>query len=306
MRRFITEIRKLDGSDYPQKMLYQIVLCVQFHLETLGFIWKLLDQDKFKDIRFTLDNVMKIRTANGIGIRVKKADIISKTDEDIMWSKGVLGTDSPEQILFTVLYVVGLNCALQAGKEHRFLRSIPFNSQFCYLYNDQGIRYIRYTEDIGLKTNCGGLKHRKIDPKVVDIYPVPNSRRCPVTIIDKYLSLLPQARVCNAFYLQLLRSFDQNCWFQDQAVGINKLQKVVKILCDRAGLPGYYTNHSLRATCATRLYHCQFEEQLIQEVTGHRSTAVCSYKRTCLNNVSMQVFVLMITLVTIMTLTNLL
>ena len=28
MKRFITEIRKLDGSDFPAKTLYQIVVCV--------------------------------------------------------------------------------------------------------------------------------------------------------------------------------------------------------------------------------------------------------------------------------------
>ena len=116
MRRFITEVRKLDGSDFPPKTLYQIVLCVQFHLETLGFNWKIIDEETFKEIRFTLDNVMKMRTSLGVGISVKKADIITKMDEDILWSKGVLGTDSPEKLLFTVLYVVGLNCAFVRRK----------------------------------------------------------------------------------------------------------------------------------------------------------------------------------------------
>ena len=115
----------------------------------------------------------------------------------------------------------------------------------------------------------------------MDIYPVPDSSRCPVAIIDKYLSLIPQARSSVAFYLQPLKYYDQTCWYQDVPVGINKLQKVVKIICERGGLPGYYTNHSLRATAATRLYHCNLDEQVIQEVTGHRSLAVHSYKRTC-------------------------
>ena len=88
--------------------------------------------------------------------------------------------------------MIGLNCALQAGKEHHQLRAI--NSLFTYLFDDNGVRFIRYKGDIGYKTNKGGLKHRKVDPKVVDIYPVQNSVRCPVGIIDKYLSLLPQGR----------------------------------------------------------------------------------------------------------------
>ena len=280
MRHFITEIRKLDGSDYPPKTLYQIVLCVQFHLETLGFSWKIIDDDMFKEIRFTLDNVMKMRTVAGVGITVRKADIITKTDEDILWSKGVLGTDCPEQLLNTVLYVVGLNCALRAGKEHRKLRSIPFSSQFTFMHDDQGTRFIRYQEDIGLKTNKGVLKHRKLDPKIVDIYPI-NTKRCPVGIIEKYLSLLPTGRVTQAFYLQPLKFYYDTCWYQDSPVGINKLQKVVKVICERGGLPGYYTNHSLRAAAATRPYQENFDEQVIAEVTGHRSNVIRTYKRTC-------------------------
>ena len=43
-------------------------------------------------------------------------------------------------------------------------------------------------------------------------------------------------------------------------------------MCKKAGIVGYYTNHSLRATAATRLQHHNIEEQQIMERTGHRST----------------------------------
>ena len=52
-------------------------------------------------------------------------------------------------------------------------------------------------------------------------------------------------------------------------------------MCKAAGIPGYRTNHSLRATSATRLYAAGTDEQLIMERTGHRSIkGVRSYKRT--------------------------
>ena len=60
------------------------------------------------------------------------------------------------------------------------------------------------------------------------------------------------------------------------------LGKVVQELCQAAGLPsgGFRSNHSLRASAATRLYNCCVDEQLIKETTGHSSDAVRSYKRT--------------------------
>ena len=52
-------------------------------------------------------------------------------------------------------------------------------------------------------------------------------------------------------------------------------------LCKSAGILGFKTNHSLRATTATRLHQSGIDEQLIMERTGHQSTeGVRSYKRT--------------------------
>ena len=93
---FITEVKKMNGTDFLGKTLYDIPICVQFHLKTLGYSWKLLNSEGFKDVKFTLDNIMKKGTASGIGISIKKANILSSTDEDYLWSLDFLGTHSPE------------------------------------------------------------------------------------------------------------------------------------------------------------------------------------------------------------------
>ena len=50
-------------------------------------------------------------------------------------------------------------------------------------------------------------------------------------------------------------------------------------MCTLAGLKGNFTNHLGKVTCATRLFHNNFDEQLIMRQTGHRSNAVRAYKR---------------------------
>ena len=56
---------------------------------------------------------------------------------------------------------------------------------------------------------------------------------------------------------------------------------MVQDMCTQAGIPGHKTNHSLRATKATHLYHAGIDAQLIMERTGHHSIdGVRSYKRT--------------------------
>ena len=52
-------------------------------------------------------------------------------------------------------------------------------------------------------------------------------------------------------------------------------------MCSKAGIKGFHTNHSLRATSATRLFCAGTDEQLIMKRTGHQSVdGVRSYKRT--------------------------
>jgi integrase len=140
---------------------------------------------------------------------------------------------------------------------------------------------LRYTEDIS-KNHQGGIKQKNINAKIVDAYAnEANPERCIVRLYEKYVFLCPPQgkRPADAFYLRPLTKPQQNQWFSNAAVGINKLTSVIKDLCQRAGLGGFRSNHSLRATAATRLYD-KFDEKTVCETTGHRSLAVREYERT--------------------------
>ena len=109
---------------------------------------------------------------------------------------------SPEVLINTVVVMLGLSCALRAGEEHRALQSPPVNSQFEFLYHYNGQLYFKYKEDVGNKTNKGGIKQCKLEPKEVYVYQTIDSSHCSVCIINYYLGLLPEKRTCKAFYLQ--------------------------------------------------------------------------------------------------------
>ncbi len=67
---FVSEVKKIDGSDYPPKTIYELVISVQMYLESKGIFWKLLDEKDsvFQKMRCTVDNVMKERAATGMGV----------------------------------------------------------------------------------------------------------------------------------------------------------------------------------------------------------------------------------------------
>ena len=145
----------------------------------------------------------------------------------------------------------------------------------------EGRRVLRYSQDTA-KNHQGGLKDYGKARKVVDAYEnLSNPDRCPVRIYEEYLRLCPQPLdSLKAFYLRPLSKPTQDVWFSHSPVGRHTLADTVASICREGGLSGYRTNHSLRSSAATRLYDAEVDEQLIQEITGHRSNDVRGYKRT--------------------------
>ena len=100
-------------------------------------------------------------------------------------------------------------------------------------------------------------------------------------LFAQYRGKCQKKRINNVFYLQPLQKPTDDCRFSVRALGHYSLGSTVARLCKKAGIPGFKTNHSLRATAATRLYQAGLDEQLVMERTGHRSSeGVRSYKRT--------------------------
>ena len=57
------------------------------------------------------------------------------------------------------------------------------------------------------------------------------------------------------------------------------LHRLLVSMFDDAGLNKKVVNHSGRVYCCSTLYNSGFEEQDVMQRSGHRSTAVRTYKR---------------------------
>ena len=280
---FINKIKRADGEDYPPNMVYSIIVMLQLFFEKKGKMWKLLDGKIFNSVRNTVDNIMKHQSMERIAQKVKRSEPISITDEEEMWDFGILGEESPECLRNTVMYLIGLTFVLRGGKEHRSLRNPHFNPQIIVKTSDKsGRKFLEYTEDMVSKTNQGRLSGRKLTPKVVKAFGNPNPQRDIVRLYQKYVSLCPPEPKSDALYKYgICESKHRPCqWFSDKPLGINAISKCVPNLMTQAGKSGNYTNHSLRVTAATRMFENGIEEQLVKEKTGHKSDAICAYKRT--------------------------
>ena len=167
---------------------------------------------------------------------------------------------------------------LRGGQEHRDLRVEQFyrfpNEE---VYDDS--TYYQYVEN-GSKNYQGRFIEVGGRNKIVKAYSQPGSYRCPVKILDIYLSKLPPHP--KAFYLQWMPKTPEpgKPWYKVTPVGVNPLKNMMPKICQLAGI-SRYTNHSLRATATTRMFNSGINEKVIAEFSGHKNShALRQYERT--------------------------
>ena len=279
LSRFIREVRRIDGYDFPPNSIREIIIMIQMYLQQSGIYWKLFDDPEFSTLHNIVDNTMKERMAKGMGVR-SSCEIISLAQEEIMFKSGALGKGNPEQLLRTVIYMLGLHLALRGGVEHLRLRRPGFESQIVSDIDEKsGKEILVYPKDPFQKNNQGGLTSRQ-NNKIVRVFPASDISRCPMRLYLKYIRLLPENKSCGKLYLRPRPKFSPSVWYCDQPYGKNKVSGAVKKLCEIAKIEGKYSNHSLRATSASRMFQHNVSEQVIKEITGHKSDCVRTYKRT--------------------------
>ena len=248
---FVLEIRRHDGERYPPASLYQLCCGLLHHLHAAGRAEvNIFEQAEFHMFHTTLDSEMKCLSSTGQYIHKRQAEPITVKDESLLWELGLLGTTSPTVLLHTLVYIVGLYFTLRSGSEHRWLRYTPVQIQL--IEKSHSHPYLIYQEDIS-KTNQGGLHSRTKQPKKVIHYAITtNPDRCFIHIYKTYMLKCPSDRPAGAFYLQPLQKPKGDIWFSKVLCGHNTLQKIVPELMKAAEISGYYINHTLHASAATR------------------------------------------------------
>ena len=278
LSRFIVETRKSTGEKYPPATLHQLLCGILRHMRTKNpecpnFLDK--KDSRFRQLHGTLDSYFHKLHSEGLGRQTKHAEIVSKEDEDQLWREGTMGTTTPAGLQNAAFFVVGKMFCLHGGQEHHGLQLSQLKR-----YED---RYMYYENTS--KNRNGTFKQLRVKSKVVPLFPCPEAgERCPVHILDKYISKLPtEAKDKDLFYIQPLQKVandDNKPWYSSIPLGKHTLHAKLKNMCSDAGIGGHKTNHSLRATAATELFRRGAPETLIQERTGHRSIeALRSYER---------------------------
>ena len=270
LSRFVTEVRKKDGSPYPPRSIHLILSALQRKmLETNPSAPTFFDKGSplFAELRIVCDYTYRELHSDGVGCEVKHTRTFSSDEEDKLWESVIIGVDTPKSLQFAVFFYVGKFFCLRGGEEQRRLGPSNFirsSDPDCYTYLEHGS-----------KNRSGGLAELRVENKAVPCYAVPDqSPRCLVYLLDRYLGKLPCFAFANdVFYCRpkaVVPANEHAPWYEGAPVGKNKLASMVKEMCISAGID-VKTNHSLRATGATNLFQSNVPKKIIQGVTGHRS-----------------------------------
>ena len=99
--RFIVEVRKTNGENYPPATLYQLLSgLLRYMREVSPQCPNFLDKNdaRFRKLHRTMDAVFHDLHAEGIGRQVKHAQLITATEENSLWDNRVCGLHSPRAL----------------------------------------------------------------------------------------------------------------------------------------------------------------------------------------------------------------
>ena len=88
LTRFVLEVRKVNGSEYPPNTLHHIVCGIMRHLRSAtGCEIDIFKDHDFSQFLSSLDAEMKRLQSKGIGSVRKQAEPFSTEEEELLWEK---------------------------------------------------------------------------------------------------------------------------------------------------------------------------------------------------------------------------
>jgi len=273
LRRFYGSLKSKAGKEYSKSAYVSIRSGINRHLTSPPHnrqINIMHDRD-FMSANHVFAGVLREFKLEGKDQTEHKSSILPG-DMQKMYATQVLGSSTPLALQRKVFVELMLHFGRRGREGLRDLTKTSFNIK-C---DDNDVEYVT------MAYNELDKNHQKLlsnEPEKAQImYAQKNDPLCPILSFRKYISKLNPN--CDAFFQRPKQKFHENdaVWYENKPVGVNTIGNIMKGISTDAGLSQMYTNHCLRATCATVLAKAGVEARDICAVTGHHNeTSLKSY-----------------------------
>lgn len=264
LQKFFAEVRKKDGSDYEPDSLRVMIASLDRHLKEAGSSISIAKDREFVNSRKVLEGKARFLREQGYGKRPRASKALTTEDEELLWSKGLLGSQSPKSLITTMWFLLTQHSGLRGCQEHHDM----YVEDFSFTKDDNGVEYITYEEN-PTKTRQGGLrkKRRVVQPKMF----ATGGPRCPVKLLKTFLSHRPEEmKNSGPFYLAVIERPKSQVWYKRQRMGIHSINSFMKSMALQGEIEGKrLTNHSARKTLVKKLKAANQPRSAIIGVTGH-------------------------------------
>lgn len=275
---FFVDARQKDGSEYEPNSLANYQCGLERYLKEHRYGYSITRDKEFKRSQEALKQKQIELRCKGKGNKPHKSMKLTFADELILRKRGLLSRYNPEGLL----NLVWLNNTKAFGHCTGFHGSTLKWGDIRLRVTETGLEYLEWmgqdTGDLNAKTKRGGT-----DSRVYATQHAPQT--CPVQDYKEYAQRRPPAmRYEDApFYLSIKPVVNLAAlhWYNCQALGKNKLAKMVKTMCEKGNIPGRKTNFSVYQSCSTLseaqsnqlvLICNSLSQQAAQSVAGHSSS----------------------------------
>ena len=138
LQKFVAEIRKKDGSEYEPDSLRVTLASLDRHLREKDAAFSIAKDIEFSNSRKVLEGKAKLLRQEGFGKRANAAKALTSQDEELLWSKGVLGSHSPQSLIQTMWFLLTQQFGLRGCQEHHDM----YVEDFAFSTDDNGIEFV--------------------------------------------------------------------------------------------------------------------------------------------------------------------
>ena len=270
MANYLMNLTKDDGSSYEPDSLTSIHRAIDRYLGDMGYSQSLVTSEDFKLSKQVLASKRKELKREGKGNRPNRAEPLTDGEEKLLWESEELGDSNPKCLQNAIWFLNTKVLGFRGSDESRQLKwgDITLESDL------HGKEYLKFTER-STKTRTGENSDvRAYQPCLYQNQE--NTEQCPVRLYKLYRARRSQNMLDSEapFYLTVNHqgwNKTSGRWYKDEPMGKNYLAKMMKVICEKAGIKGKKTNHSVRKTCITNLLQAGVDPVLIQQLSGHKN-----------------------------------
>ncbi|XP_039532470.1 uncharacterized protein KIAA1958 isoform X2 [Pimephales promelas] len=245
---FFVDARQRDGSEYEPNSLANYQCGLERYLKEHRYAYSITRDREFQRSQDALKQKQLELKFKGKGNKPHKSMKLTLADELLLRKRGLLSRFNPEGLL----NLVWLNNTKAFGHCTGFHSSTLKWGDVRLLTTETGLECLEWTYQDFSDPNA---RNRRSTTEF-RIYATPHApQTCPVQDYKDFAQRRPQAMLFEdaPFYLSIKPVVNLAAlhWYNCQALGKNKLAKMVKTMCEKGNIPGRKTNFSVYQSCSS-------------------------------------------------------